>query len=280
VRRAILALVDEHDRGSDPDLLTPQLIPYWDRSAASYDTLPGHGLLQDDEWRAWRRFLAAVLGDPSHADVPNLRVLDVGTGTGVIALLAAELGHDVTGVDLSVAMLDRARAKAVTAGLAVTFREADGQDLPVDLSGFDVVISRHLLWTLPRPERAVISWRGALRDGGMVAVIDGISAGRGVAGTLGASMARLIESLRARPGEASDHAYSPQLARSLPFARQRDTQAVLELLATAGLAHVRVRPMPEVDRAEARHRGRIERLAHPWRRYLATGRSPILTAGD
>lgn len=151
---------------------TAQLIAAWDRGAAAYDATPRHGIIHDDEWRAWRRLLGAVLGDADHSRIGPRRVLDVGTGTGAMALLAAELGHDVTGVDLSQEMLTRARAKAAAAGLGVDWRLADAGALPPDLVGFDVVIARHVLWTLPHPDRALASWRDSARPGGLIVVID------------------------------------------------------------------------------------------------------------
>ena len=114
---------------TEHDLLTRELVATWDAGAATYDGLPRHGIRHDDERRAWRRLVAAILGDAAHASVPKLRVLDVGTGTGVLAFLAAELGHDVTAIDLSPGMLAQARRYALDAGLAVTWLEGDAEDL-------------------------------------------------------------------------------------------------------------------------------------------------------
>ena len=63
------------------------------------------------------------------------------------------------------------------------------------------------------------------------------------------------------------------MASSLP-----DTTAVVELVRSAGLEKVRVRWLSEVDRVERAHRSALERLVDPWRRYLLTGRAPIVIA--
>lgn len=255
------------------DAFKRELATAWESGARHYDEAPRHGIRHDDEWVAWRRLVAAILGDPSHAEVPRRRVLDVGTGTGVLALLAAELGHEVAGVDLSEAMLAEAQRKAMGAGLAVDWRVADAEDLPGDLAGFDAVISRHLMWTLPHPERALAGWRAVARPGGLVAVIDGVYARkRRPMSWLARGAAAVVE--RRRRGEDHDHGYSPETYGLLPLAHQHDTRAIEALLRGAGLEQVRTRPLTEVDRVERSHLTPIERLADTWRRYLATGRAP------
>jgi len=73
------------------------------------------------------------------------RVLDVGCGTGQTTLLAARRASSgwVTGIDLSAAMLERARSAAAAQGLAnVEFIQGDAQVHPLPSAGYDVTISR------------------------------------------------------------------------------------------------------------------------------------------
>src|SRR5206468_6300757 len=67
----------------------------------------------------------------------------------------------------------RARDKAAAQGLAVRFEPADAEHLPYPDGSFDLVISRHVLWTLPHPEEALDEWLRVLRPGGRLAIIDG-----------------------------------------------------------------------------------------------------------
>jgi len=61
---------------------------------------------------------------------PGQRVLDVGCGTGVVAITAARRGAKVSGLDLSPDLLHRARDNAVTAGVEIDFLEGDAEALP------------------------------------------------------------------------------------------------------------------------------------------------------
>ena len=69
----------------------------------------------------------------------SVRILDIGCGTGRHAIELAARGYAVVGVDLSMAQLARARAKAAERGLAVDFRPADARDLPF-AAEFDLAI--------------------------------------------------------------------------------------------------------------------------------------------
>lgn len=71
---------------------------------------------------------------------PGTRVLDVGCGTGRHTVPLAALGAEVTGVDQSPAMLERAAVRAEAAGVPVTLVEGDARELPEDLGPFDVAL--------------------------------------------------------------------------------------------------------------------------------------------
>ncbi|HUR33860.1 MAG TPA: class I SAM-dependent methyltransferase [Vicinamibacterales bacterium] len=97
------------------------------------------------------------------------RVLDVGTGTGVVAITAARAGARVDGVDLTPALLEQARLNAHVAGVEVTWKEGDAEALPCDDASYDVVLSEFGHMFAPRPEVAVAEMRRVLKPGGRVA---------------------------------------------------------------------------------------------------------------
>lgn len=97
------------------------------------------------------------------------RVLDVGCGTGVVALTAARKGADVTGLDLTPELLERAASNAVTAGVKVTWQEGDAEKLPFADRTFDAVVSQFGHMFAPRPEVAIAEMLRVLRPGGTLA---------------------------------------------------------------------------------------------------------------
>ena len=135
---------------------------------AHFDEDLGHSIRTPGERAAWDRILDLVL-----AGRRALEVLDVGCGTGFLTFELAARGHRVTGVDFAAAMIAEARRKAAALGLAVALEEADAEALPFAPASFDLVISRHVLWTLPHPEAAIDGWIRVLRRGGRLAIVDG-----------------------------------------------------------------------------------------------------------
>jgi ubiquinone/menaquinone biosynthesis C-methylase UbiE len=93
-----------------------------------------------DYQRAWVNALAGLVGHSRRDGSLALRVADIGTAE--IALLLAEMGHDVTVYDIAPGMLERARTKADTTGIAVRFAHGDAYDLPLADGSVDVVINR------------------------------------------------------------------------------------------------------------------------------------------
>jgi SAM-dependent methyltransferase len=67
------------------------------------------------------------------------RILDIGCGTGRHSVELARRGYNVTGVDLSPAMLERARANAATHGCRISFIQGDARSLPF-MAEFDMAI--------------------------------------------------------------------------------------------------------------------------------------------
>ncbi|MCM3811906.1 methyltransferase domain-containing protein [Streptomyces sp. DR7-3] len=138
---------------------------YWDAAAADFDDEPDHGLRDPVVREAWAGRLRGWLPERSSD------VLDLGCGTGSLALLAAGWGHRVTGVDRSPRMVELARAKLVGTGASAIV--GDAAEPPVGEGRFDVVLVRHLLWMLPDQRAVLRRWARLLRPGGRLVLIEG-----------------------------------------------------------------------------------------------------------
>ena len=116
------------------------------------------------------------LSDPlleSTGPHPQDRVLDVGCGSGQLAVALAPLVAHVTGVDLTPAMLDQARALQAKAGVAnVDWKQGDSLRLPVPDGAFDLVVSRSMFHHAADPLGTLSEMRRACAPGGRIAVLD------------------------------------------------------------------------------------------------------------
>ena len=103
----------------------------------------------------------------------KLRILDVGTGTGMLAVSLALMGHQVTAVDLCTNMIARASDNAKACGVQIDFYCTKADELPFSDDTFDVVVCRNLLWALQEPEQALLQWKRVLKSGGILLYLDG-----------------------------------------------------------------------------------------------------------
>lgn len=142
-----------------------ELRDLWDKAAASFDDEPDHGLRSPATREAWTALLKKWL--PVPADV-----LDIGCGTGSLSVVMAGLGHNVTGIDFSPAMIEHARAKAEAAGQPISFHVMDAANPPLD-QRFDAVLCRHVLWALPAPAEVLHRWTKLLKPNGRLILIEG-----------------------------------------------------------------------------------------------------------
>ena len=105
------------------------------------------------------------------ADITQPRILDVGCGTGALAeaLLEAIPGCCMTGIDLSSAMVARARVRL--AGRAEV-REGDAERLPFHDGTFDLVVCNDSFHHYPNPDRALFQMWRVLGQGGSLVMGD------------------------------------------------------------------------------------------------------------
>jgi SAM-dependent methyltransferase len=111
---------------------------------------------------------------------PGQRWCDVACGPGIVARALAGRVAEVVGVDLTPAMLEKARSDAVQAGLAnVSFVPGDATALPLSDGTFDGALTRFSLHHIPVPARVIAEMARIVRPGGLVAVADQLTSADG-----------------------------------------------------------------------------------------------------
>jgi SAM-dependent methyltransferase len=97
-------------------------------------------------------------------------VLDVATGTGNAALVAAGRGAKVTGLDLTPELFDTARQRAAAAGVEVEWVAGDAEDMPFDDASFDRLLSTCGVQFAPRHEMVARELVRVCRPSGLIVI--------------------------------------------------------------------------------------------------------------
>lgn len=176
------------------------------------------------------------------------RVLDLGTGTGLVARLAAKLGASVVGIDHSEGMLGRARLKAEQAGVAslASFEAMDAEALALEDASFDAAASLYVVRHLPNPQAAINELHRVLRPGGRLVIAVGARPSPFSADTVASGLGALSDRALAAIGRA---ALSPEYLRHLldeegvppneSHAAHHGNEDVSQLLSKAGFSGIR-----------------------------------------
>ena len=112
-----------------------------------------NGWDDDETWQAWKAEILALIAS---TDFPKSgKVLELGCGAGDVALLFAEKGYQVHGIDIAPSAIEWAREKALKAGLQVNFEAGDVTKLGRwEDDYFDIVIDGHCLHCIIGDDRA------------------------------------------------------------------------------------------------------------------------------
>lgn len=120
--------------------------------------------------------IAGTLADMHEAIVESVdprqgeRMLDVGCGTGELAILASRTGAEVIGSDLAPALVETARRQAGEQGRSIVFDVADCEALPYEDASFDIVTSTLGAIFAPDHARAASELARVCRPGGRLAL--------------------------------------------------------------------------------------------------------------
>jgi len=230
--------------------LQAQLSTFWSSRAESKPA--GTMAVRNEvEHRAWLESLRPFLPQ-APADV-----LDVGTGQGFLALLLADLGHRVIGVDTAPGMLEAARAHAAGSANTPDFRLGNAIDPPLARSSLDVVSNRQVVWTLLDPTLAFSNWLTLLRPGGMVLSVHLRQNVFATGSEYPDAVKDLLPALRL---DATGNATATRADRNYP-------DAVANLARETGFLDVQLTSLAAVDRFE-------EGIGTERRWLVLTGRKP------
>lgn len=247
--------------------LREEIRDYWSRRSETFDRAFGHRIAPGPEAAAWAEPMRDHLGpDP-------LRVLELACGTGEVTRLVHDLGHDVTALDFSEAMLAVARAKH--AGKPrLRFLLADAGQTMEPAARYDAVLCRHLVWTLTEPEAAFADWHRVLRPGGRLLVYDGDWARPKPSGAWAAKVLALWD--RLSPDPDYDGALGERHAaimERLPFGDGLTAARLAPMLEAAGFTDIRTRSHEPIARAQRRTNALRNRLrTRVYDRFILTAR--------
>lgn len=257
--------------------LRDEIKTYWSARAATFDQSPGHEIFSEEERRAWHNLIIRHLarGEGRHA-------LDLACGTGVISHLMDDLGYKVTGLDWAEPMLERARAKAKTRGRAIEFRIADAENTMEPDESYDVVVTRHLVWTLVDPRQAFAEWLRVLKPGGTLLVVDGDFVNLSMAERVVKTAAELLQQLGLTkadqvPAPAGMAEIHNRILSQVHFSEGARAADVAALIQNSGFANVTVdTDLKAIHRAQSKHLSYLKGLSRGLQhRYAIVARKPL-----
>ena len=238
------------------DEVKQQVAAHWNRRAAGFDSDFGHSIRTAAERAAWDRILDLVVSGRGTLDA-----LDVGCGTGFLSFELAGRRHRVTGIDFAPQMLAEAKNKAAAQRVSVRFEDGDAEALRFPDASFDLVMTRHVLWTLPHPEAAIDEWMRVLRPGGRLAIVDS---------QFDPSTA-LVERGPRNARNSSEYA---AIGDRLPFLGGRPQAEIETLLRAHGLVDVAGDPVDDLVQAQYDRMAEEGLEPHVRRRYVVWGDKP------
>jgi SAM-dependent methyltransferase len=237
--------------------VTGEIRGFWDEDAATYDNSPSHYPRRPQEVAAWAATLRRLLPEPPAT------VLDMGAGTGFLSLLLAAQGYQVTAADISAGMLTRLKAKAAERGLDIQVVATGALNPPA--AEFNVVVERHLVWTLPDPAAALAAWHAAAPTGRLV-LVEGSWSGRGTSALEQARHhARALADWIRKPEPDHHGHYSDRISAALPYRGGLTPDEAVALVEASPWGRARIERLRDVEWAVIEGKGLLDSLlgTHP-----------------
>ncbi len=249
--------------------LKEEIRQYWSERSATFDRAFGHRIRPGAEFDAWRKAIASQIGSKP------LNILELACGTGEVTAVLLSLGHQVTAIDFSEAMLRVAREKHRDRSDKVTFLLADAENTFLPGKSFDAIVCRHLVWTLTEPHLALKEWRRLLRPDGRLLIFDGNWAQAKPVGRLAENAIAILDRWQGAD-PFYDGAMSTRHASimaALPFGDGLTAEKPMPLLAEAGFVDCRTFSYAPIERAARKGsslRNRLRTLVY--RRFILSAR--------
>lgn len=157
------------DTNLDFEKIRQTFTDYWSIRAQTYSDDMSKIDFRDD----WKAELKQRITNHFPGKAPgSIRVLELATGHGYFACILAELGFNVTAIDLAPGMLEVAKMNCAKYIDSINFMHMDAEELTFADDSFDVVFCRFLTWLLPRPDKAYSEWYRVLKKDGLVLIYD------------------------------------------------------------------------------------------------------------
>lgn len=223
--------------------LKQEVKDYWDYNSRLYEQCK---LGSDDECAQWKSDFREMLG------YEKMQILDIGTGTGFIGILLAEMGHDVTGLDFSQKMMDFARDKVARKNINYEFVTGDAENPEFGDNTFDVSVCRYLLWTLPNPEKAISEWVRITKPGGKICIIDGNWENTGLKRKIGGRMLKIYR-FACLNASFNGKSYSKELNNALPNHSGVSKENLTTYLTKYGLENIRIKDLNHIRDIQSKH---------------------------
>ncbi|RZN36120.1 MAG: class I SAM-dependent methyltransferase [Methanosarcinales archaeon] len=237
---------------------------YWDKRSQTYDTTVYKSQVEAKQF--WKTVLHGAIRTDK-----NLNILDVGTGTGFLALIFAEMGHNVTGIDISKHMLEKSRNNASKLGLTLNLMHGDAENLPFEDETFDIVINRYLLWTMPNPGCAVDEWRRVVKSGGKILLIDGNWYDSTVIMRFRRLFGSIIAFITEKKNPFTFMGYYARIKDQLPFFNGSTPGDIANLFAGAGLKNVSVNNLEKLREFENKNTSLSYKVSNTPSLFMALG---------